>query len=27
VGPRVFELDGVTEPWVQEHVDYMRDDR
>jgi hypothetical protein len=27
VGPRVFELEGVTEPWVQEHVDYMRDDR
>lgn len=27
VGARVFELDGVTEPWVQEHIDYMRDDR
>lgn len=27
VGARVFELDGVTEPWVPEHIDYMRDDR
>lgn len=27
VGPRVFELEGVTEPWVQEHVDYIREDR
>ena len=27
VGTRIFELDGVTEPWVQEHVDYLRDDR
>lgn len=27
VGARIFELEGVTEPWVQEHVDYMRDDR
>lgn len=27
VGPRVFELEGVTEPWVPEHVDYLRDDR
>ncbi|MBX3023203.1 MAG: hypothetical protein KF799_16130 [Bdellovibrionales bacterium] len=26
-GPRVFELEGVTEPWVQEHVDYLREDR
>jgi hypothetical protein len=27
VGPRVFELEGVTEPWVQEHIDYLREDR
>lgn len=27
VGPRIFELDGVTEPWVLDHIDYMRDDR
>lgn len=27
VGPRIFELEGVTEPWVPEHIDYMRDDR
>jgi hypothetical protein len=27
VGARIFEIGGVTEPWVQEHVDYMRDDR
>lgn len=27
VGTRIFELEGVTEPWVPEHVDYMRDDR
>ncbi len=27
VGARIFELDGVTEPWVQEHIDYLRDDR
>lgn len=27
VGPRVFELEGVTEPWVPEHVDYIREDR
>lgn len=27
VGARVFELEGVTEPWVPEHIDYMRDDR
>lgn len=27
VGTRVFELEGVTEPWVQEHIDYLRDDR
>ncbi len=27
VGQRIFELDGVTEPWVPEHIDYMRDDR
>lgn len=27
VGARIFELEGVTEPWVPEHVDYMRDDR
>lgn len=27
VGARVFELEGVTEPWVQEHIDYLRDDR
>jgi len=27
VGPRVFELEGVTEPWVPEYVDYLRDER
>ncbi|HMN68794.1 MAG TPA: hypothetical protein PKC28_09685 [Bdellovibrionales bacterium] len=27
VGPRIFELEGVTEPWVPEHIDYTRDDR
>jgi hypothetical protein len=27
VGQRIFELEGVTEPWVPEHIDYMRDDR
>lgn len=27
VGHRIFELDGVTEPWVPDHVDYIRDDR
>lgn len=27
VGSRVFELDGITEPWVPERVDYLRDDR
>jgi hypothetical protein len=27
VGHRIFELDGVTEPWVLDHIDYMRDDR
>lgn len=27
VGTRIFELEGVTEPWVPEHIDYMRDDR
>lgn len=27
VGPRIFELEGVTEPWVPDHVDYLRDDR
>lgn len=27
VGARIFELDGVTEPWVQDHIDYLRDDR
>jgi hypothetical protein len=27
VGPRIFELESVTEPWVPEHVEYMRDDR
>lgn len=27
VGSRVFELEGVTEPWVPAHVDYLRDDR
>jgi hypothetical protein len=27
VGARVFELEGVTEPWVPEHIDYLRDDR
>lgn len=27
VGARIFELEGVTEPWVQERVDYLRDDR
>ena len=26
-GDRLFELDGVTEPWVPAHVDYLRDDR
>lgn len=27
VGPRIFELEGVTEPWVLDHIDYLRDDR
>lgn len=27
VGSRIFELEGVTEPWIPERVDYMRDDR
>lgn len=27
VGARIFELEGVTEPWVPERVDYIRDDR
>jgi hypothetical protein len=27
VGKRIFELEGVTESWVPEHIDYMRDDR
>ena len=27
VGTRIFELEGVTEPWVPEHIDYVRDDR
>lgn len=27
LGHRIFELEGVTEPWVPEHVDYLRDDR
>lgn len=27
VGSRIFELEGVTEPWVPERVDYLRDDR
>jgi hypothetical protein len=27
VGTRIFELESVTEPWVPERVDYMRDDR
>ena len=27
VGPRIFELESVTEPWVPERVDYIRDDR
>ncbi len=27
VGARIFELEGVTEPWVLDHIDYMRDDR
>ncbi len=27
VGTRIFELDGVTEPWVPEHIEYLRDDR
>jgi hypothetical protein len=27
VGARVFDLEGVTEPWVAEHIDYLRDDR
>lgn len=27
VGARIFELETVTEPWVPERVDYMRDDR
>lgn len=26
-GPRLFEIEGVTEPWVLDHVDYLRDDR
>ena len=26
-GARPFELEGVTEPWVSAHIDYMRDDR
>lgn len=27
VGSRVFELESVTEPWVPERIDYLRDDR
>ena len=27
VGARVFELEGVTEPWVPNHIDYLREDR
>ncbi len=27
VGTKIFELEGVTEPWVPERVDYLRDDR
>jgi len=27
VGARIYELESVTEPWVPERVDYMRDDR
>jgi hypothetical protein len=27
VGNRVFELEGVTEPWVPHHLDYLREDR
>ena len=27
VGSRIFELEGITEPWVAERIDYMRDDR
>jgi len=27
VGARIFELESVTESWVPERVDYMRDDR
>jgi hypothetical protein len=27
VGSRIFQLDSVTEPWVPERVDYLRDDR
>ena len=27
VGARVFELEGVTEPWVPTHIDYLREDR
>lgn len=27
VGARIFELETVTEPWVPERIEYMRDDR
>jgi hypothetical protein len=27
VGSRIFELESVTEPWIPERVDYIRDDR
>lgn len=27
VGTRIFELEGMTEPWVPERIDYLSDDR
>lgn len=27
IGHRVFELEGMTDPWVPEHISYTRDDR
>lgn len=26
-GPQIFDLEGMTEPWVPEHIDYIHDDR
>jgi hypothetical protein len=27
IGDRIFDLEGTSEPWVQTHIDYMREDR